>query len=275
MKRSCLQESLYDFESVSSITSHILISKEASFMLRPTSTDSHGTGYYMDDSTGEYYYGNPQNGYMERSQYDHPERDNPQDYGGYDPQDYGGYAPQDSGPYSSEMKKDPGNVSNALSKGVRNAFCVLGIIAVIVLMCIVAFFTAALTADEPEKVSKVGLSIFSVCCYYSIFGLIRVMLNKTFFIRFKKRDDVKPINILIYLVIVLGSVAAFWRPIYNSMEDKVIKYSEDLKLMGFHLFGHFYEVIPSVFTKSIGFAALAGIGICLIVKLLFGSRKPV
>ena len=174
--------------------------------------------------------------------------------------------------YSNEMKKDPGNAANATSKGIRNVLCVIGILAIIAVLCIVTFGYAMIVGDEPSQVGKILLTVFTLCGYYGIFGLIRMMMNKTFFIHFKKMyhasSDAKPLPKWAYILIEFGSIVVLYKPIYNVIENIVFEKNPDLIFAKSWLPDQYYEVGIKIFAGSVGLAALAGILICLIVRFV-------
>ncbi len=277
-------------------------------MLRPTDTDADGIGYYRDDVDGKYYYVNPHEQTIERSWYDHPEDDYPQNQ--RTNQRSGGSSYQNSGhsygqimedgfqkmgsditntfhetnrrigsgileticfgllaafgiTYTNEIIKDPGNTANAISKGLRNVLCVVGILAIIAVLCIVTFGYAMFAVDEPSLIGKILLTVFIFCGCYGVLGLIRVMMDKTFFIHFKKRyrvpSDVKPLTMRTYALIEFGSIVVLYEPIKKVIRN--IAFERNPNML-------FYEEGIKSFAECVGIAALAGILICLVVTFV-------
>ena len=177
---------------------------------------------------------------------------------------------------ASELKKNPYDTSNAAKKGLRNALCVLGILAIIAVVLVVSFVFFMLSSAE-SPVGMIIVSVINILGLCVIIGLIRVMMNKTFFPSLKRDSGTyiytKRLPIWSYILIEIGSIIVLGQYIQKAIEDYVTTRDPDLAFAKNWNAEQYYETGLKIFISSIGIAAVLGIIICIIVSRLYGKKK--
>lgn len=180
--------------------------------------------------------------------------------------------------FSSEMSKNPQDVGGAIRKTGRTVACGIGIAGVIFAECaLVAVFILLFGMFQEIPGGNVLriLMLFVVGCgYYTIFGLVRVAKGKTFWVHLKKTSisSVRGIKIpkIAYIGIELLSVALLTKPILNWIDSFTVEWANanrdtisDSQLMTMGL---------GMLAGSIIAAAIIGFVICMLLKLITGSK---
>lgn len=82
-----------------------------------------------------------------------------------------------------------GDVNKALSKGIRNALCFLGIVGILAAVLVGTMVFILSITKAPSLFAKVIIYALLLAAGVTVFGLIRVMMDKTFFIKVQRRSD--------------------------------------------------------------------------------------
>lgn len=172
---------------------------------------------------------------------------------------------------AAEMSKNPNDPAGAVSKGVKNAFCILGMVGIIVVLCIATLIYAIFSTDETVEIGAVVLMLSILAGFCCIIGLIRVMFGKSFFISFKGQGrtyvDTTPLPKWVYAVIEAGSIVVLYKPVYDVIERQILKRNPDLDYARSWMPSQYYAVSLKISAGSIGLAAIIGVVICLGVLL--------
>lgn len=114
----------------------------------------------------------------------------------------------------SHLSKNEDDYGGAIKKGFRNVACLLGIIGVLLALVICALIAIDFVGAN-NKTGATIVGIIIVAGYATIFGLIRVMIGRTFFIHPKlskpSMPDIKKVRYStgIYILVILISTIAF------------------------------------------------------------------
>ncbi|MCR5735701.1 MAG: hypothetical protein K6G22_13930 [Lachnospiraceae bacterium] len=179
--------------------------------------------------------------------------------------------------YRSETRKNPYDTAGATSKALRNTLCVLGIIAVIALLCIATFVVVFVLGEAAGNVGAAVLILLNLIGCITIFGLIRVMLNKTFFLRLRRNDGerayVEPLPKIVYILTGIVTAALVNKPVYKAIENRIMENDPSLLDIKTWQAGRYFEEIGiKISAASLGISILAGILACLIVGWIHKRR---
>lgn len=174
------------------------------------------------------------------------------------------------GTFVSECKGDSFNLDKALKKTGRNVGCIIGIIFSVIAILVIDVIFAVLDAG---RIGTVICIILDLCLFYIFIGLIRVMMNKTFFIPIKKHlKSVRMPKVKkgTYVIVEIISIIVFIKPILFFLDETVAGWIavplENLSNA---------ELLTGIVILLLGsalLAALPGLIICLFIRLFFGRK---
>ena len=168
--------------------------------------------------------------------------------------------------YARQMAKHPEDPTGAMKKAGRNASCVLGIVGVIVAVFVITLVFVAL-ADVLGSYANLIYNIVLFACGYTIFGLIRIMCDRTFFISIPKtiqKIRTTHVPVIAYIGIVIASVVFLFEPLMNFFDRLTMDWFEANK----DSFTYIQKVAMALGMAGISLilSALAGGVLCLLVK---------
>lgn len=163
--------------------------------------------------------------------------------------------------YSSEIVKDPTNRAGAAKKAGRNVACYVGM-GVIAIALIILESVAKSMSGFPSIIAH----MFVATGVYSLYGLFRVMRDKSFLIHIKlNNSDAKLFPKWVYFVIVILSGIALTKPILMKINDIVSAGYEDLTVL---TKDQLMRIGACMLAASIAIAIAVGVIISLILRFL-------
>lgn len=170
--------------------------------------------------------------------------------------------------YAKEIVKHPEHPAEATRKAERNASCVRGIFGVIIAVFVITFLYFCL-AGVLGSYANLIYNIALFACGYTIFGLIRVMCDRTFFISIPKTiRKIRTLHVpfIAYVGIVIASLVIMFRPMLWLFDELTMEW-----------FGTYEENFTNITKVVIGWGLigvcallciLVGVVLCLIVKMV-------
>lgn len=174
-----------------------------------------------------------------------------------------------AGTFAAEYAKNPSDIGKAAKKAGRNAACVAGIIGTILALCVLTLFYILIGSGLGDIGAAIVI-VLTLMGYYTIFGLIRIMCNRTFFIRFKKLKDIH-VPFIVYIGIVIMSVVLLFMPIMNWLDGNIGTWAYDN--MDMFTTGQIVGILILMALIAFGGSAAAGLLVCGVIRLLTGKKN--
>lgn len=175
--------------------------------------------------------------------------------------------------FISEMKNNPDDMENAVSKTARTAICTLGVIAAVIVWHVFIFIFCASVGSWPETVSGAVFLLVSLACGCTVIGLIRVARGKPFWIdfvgAFRKMRTVKLPKIA-YFGIELLTTALLTKPILMWVNSFTVEWTQANQESISN--GTVIALGAGMLAGSILIAAAAGLIVCKIVRAFTGGK---
>lgn len=153
--------------------------------------------------------------------------------------------------------------NNGSSRLGRNLACIIGIIAILAFLALLTVVFIFILS--PNNVTDIILISASVIGYGTIFGLIRVMLNKPFFIFAKRNYSTKHKPKYIYVIVMIASVILSVVSLINPIDIACFDYCKNV--FGMETIQNL-AFIAAYFLVIFIAAAIPGVVVGLIINLI-------
>lgn len=165
------------------------------------------------------------------------------------------------GTFSSEYAKDSQNAAFAAKKAGRNIACIVGMLVIELVLLLIVFLTG-----QASGIGRIVVDVILLAGHYSVFGLIRVMCNRSFLIHVKINDPAaRPFPVWVYIIIEVVSVILLTNPILERINEAVSSMYDDLTVL---TNAQVIWLGVGMLAASVLLAIVSGLLICMVVKFL-------
>lgn len=170
------------------------------------------------------------------------------------------------GTYARELLKNPSDKEGAKRKAGKNAACALGIIGVFVALLIFTIVIIFMGGIFGTYTSLVYDIVFLICGY-TVFGLIRIMRGKSFFINISQTvQKIGEIHVprIVYVCIMILSVVLLFQPVINLLDALTMDWFEANKASFTEI--QVIGMVVGMAGISVLVGVLVGVVVCAIIK---------
>ena len=162
---------------------------------------------------------------------------------------------------AEEFRSSGRKAAFAAKRAGRNIACIAGMLVIELALLLMVLLTG-----QAGGIERIVVDAILLAGQYSVFGLIRVMHNKTFLIHVKFNDPAaSPFPIWVYVVIEAVSIILLTNPILEGIneavsgmyDDLIVLTNDQVMLLGI-----------GMLAASVFLAIASGLLICIVVKFL-------